>query len=146
MKRSLVALALLAALCAVPATSHAQSAPTIVMPAQVHWMTSPDLPAGAKIAVLTGDPSKPGPYAVRLMLPDGTTFGPHSHGSAEWVTVLQGTLMVGLGDTMDASKMTALPVGAFAAVPAGVHHYAVAKGDTILELTGMGPMTMEMVH
>lgn len=146
MKRSAAALALLVAICSVQTVAAAQTAPTIVMPAQLNWIAAPDLPAGAKIAVLAGDPSKPGPYAVRLLLPDGATFGPHSHASAEWVTVLQGTLMVGLGDTMDAAKMTALPAGAFAAVPAGAHHYAMAKGETILELTGMGPMTMTMVH
>ena len=47
--------------------------------------------------------------------------------------------MVGPGDTVDKSNMTALPAGSFVAVPAGVHHYAVASGDTIIQLQRNGP-------
>src|SRR4029077_4323417 len=39
----------------------------------------PNLPTGAKFAVLAGDPGKTGPYVVRLKLPDGYKFAPHWH-------------------------------------------------------------------
>ncbi|GAC1463854.1 MAG: hypothetical protein PVSMB1_14100 [Gemmatimonadaceae bacterium] len=61
------------------------------------------------------------------------------------MTVLQGTLMVGLGDTVNAAKMVALPAGSFASVPKGLHHYAMAKGVTIIQISGMGPESMTMV-
>jgi len=101
--------------------------------------------AGAEIAVLSGDPSKPGPYTVRYRIPDGVKLGPHFHADVENVTVLDGTLLVGLGDTMDPTKMIALPAGSFVSVPAGLHHYAMTKGVTVIQIHGMGPATMTML-
>jgi quercetin dioxygenase-like cupin family protein len=139
-----IALLLLSALPAA-ADNSGPSAPLIVTPSQLDWVSSAMLPAGAKMAVVQGDYTKAGWYTLRLSLPDGATFRPHFHGMAEYATVLQGTLMVGLGDAMDPSKMTALPAGSYAEIPAGIHHYGVAKGDTIIQLSGMGPMTMTEV-
>jgi len=34
-----------------------------------------------------------------------------------------------------------LPAGSFIAVPAGVHHWSVAQGDTIEQVDGEGPLT-----
>jgi hypothetical protein len=140
----LTALLLLSALPAAADTSD-PNAPTIVTPSQLTWVSNPMLPAGAKVAIVQGDYSKPGWYTLRFSLPDGATFRPHFHGMAEYVTVLQGTLVVGLGDAVVPAKMTALPAGSYAEIPAGIHHYAVAKGDTIIQLSGMGPMTMTEV-
>ncbi|HEY1656625.1 MAG TPA: cupin domain-containing protein [Candidatus Tumulicola sp.] len=146
MKLPVVALAVALLAGTAPLCATAADAPTIVMPSQLVWATSPMLPAGTKIAVISGNPTVPGPYIIRLMLPDGATFAPHFHGDTENVTVLEGTLLVGLGDRMDATTMTALPAGAFVSVPVGMHHYAKAKGVTILQLNGMGPMTMTAVN
>lgn len=125
----------------------AADAPTIVMPSQLNWMSDSRLPPGAKMAVVYGDPKASGgaTYIVRLMLPDGAIFPPHFHDSPEYVTVLQGTLLVGLGDTVDKTKMTALGAGSFVGVPAGVHHYAMAQGATIIQVGGPGPMTLTPV-
>lgn len=119
--------------------------PTIVTPAQLHWIPGTGAMAGADVAVISGDPTKAGPYVIRLRLPDGGKFAPHFHGDTENVTVLEGTLMVGLGDTVDPSKMMALPAGSFVSVPKGVHHYAMAKGTTIVQIHGVGPATMTNV-
>lgn len=127
------------------AAQTAMNQPTIVTPAQLHWTPGTGPMAGAEVAVLSGDPSKPGDYVMRLRLPDGAKFTPHFHGDTENVTVLEGTLMVGVGDTMDPSKMTALPAGSFVSVPKGLHHYAMAKGTTIIQIHGVGPATMTNV-
>jgi hypothetical protein len=42
--------------------------------------------------------------------------------------------------------MTALPAGAVASMPAGVHHYAMSKGVTVIEISGIGPDTLTPVH
>jgi quercetin dioxygenase-like cupin family protein len=131
--------------CSLIAPASADTTPTIVTPSQVHWTAGTGPMAGAQVAVLSGDPNKAGPYTMRLRIPDGGKFGPHFHGDVENVTVLQGTLLVGLGDTMDPAKMIALPAGSFVSIPMGVHHYAVAKGDTILQIHGIGPASMTMV-
>ncbi|MEO6835372.1 MAG: cupin domain-containing protein [Candidatus Tumulicola sp.] len=127
------------------AANSGPSAPLIVTPSQLHWNASAELPAGGKMAVVAGDPAKAGWYVVRISLPAGAKFPPHYHGGPEYVTVLSGTFLVGLGDTMNAAKMTTLPAGSYVAVPTGVHHYAMAKDAVVLELSGPGPMTTTMV-
>lgn len=128
-------------LCGIALTS---PKPTIVTPDDLKWSPFPGLP-GAQVAVLYGDPNSSGSYTIRLKLADGTKLAPHWHPDDERVTVLSGTFMVGLGDEMDASKMTALPAGSFVYLPAGIHHYAMAKGDVVIQSTGMGPFKMNVV-
>lgn len=120
--------------------------PTIVTPAQIHWVAGTGPLAGAQVAVLSGNPAKSGEYTMRLRMPNGLKFGPHFHGDVENVTVISGTLLVGLGDTMRVSKMMALPAGSFVSVPAGLHHYAMARGTTILQIHGNGPQSMTAVR
>ncbi|HEV2909473.1 MAG TPA: cupin domain-containing protein [Candidatus Eremiobacteraceae bacterium] len=121
------------------------NAPTIVQPSAVNWQPVKGM-TGLMYAVLYGDPTKAGgQYATRYKVPDGFKFPPHSHPQIEQVTVLSGTLLVGLGDKVDPAKMLTLPAGSFVAIPAGLHHYAMAKGATVLELHGVGPYVMTMV-
>jgi len=121
------------------------TAPTVFTPAQVQWAAGKGPLAGTQVAALFGDPAKPGPFVLRLRIPDGGSFGPHSHPVIENVTVLQGTLLIGVGDKVDKAKMVALPTGSFFSVPANVHHYAMAKGETIVQLNDNGPWAMTMV-
>ena len=136
------------ALCLIlSATALAQQpAPVVVTPDQVHWTAGTGNMAGAQVALLSGDPSKPGPYVMRLKVPDGYKFPAHFHGGTEYLTVIQGTFLVGVGDQPDPTKMTALPAGSFGTMPASTHHYAMAKGETIVQIWGNGPFTMTMVH
>ena len=119
--------------------------PTVVTPDKVSWMAGTGAMAGAQIAVLSGDPTKPGPYTIRLKMPANTTFPPHFHGDTENVTVISGSLWVGVGDQVDQSKLMQLPAGSFASIPSGIHHYAVTKEDTVVQLEGNGPFTMTAV-
>jgi len=147
MKRTFVLFAVLALTLAAPGVRAATSAaPTIVLPSAVKWVAGTGDEKGTWSAVLYGNPDKKGSeYAVRIKIPDGFKFPPHFHGASEQVTVISGTLLVGLGKTYDAAKMKALPAGTFAAMPANVAHYASAKGDTVIEIHGIGPETMTMV-
>jgi quercetin dioxygenase-like cupin family protein len=120
-------------------------APIIVQPSTVNWQPVKGM-TGLNYAVLYGDPTKAGgQYATRYKVPDGFKFPPHSHPQIEQVTVLSGTFLVGVGDKMDPAKMLTLPAGSFVEIPAGLHHYGMAKGETILELHGVGPYVMTMV-
>jgi quercetin dioxygenase-like cupin family protein len=123
----------------------AASAPTIVTPGTIAWTAGTGPEEGVQVAVLEGDPSKAGPYTVRLNIPSGGKFLPHSHRDVEHVTVISGTLLVGLGDVFDASKMKALPAGSYVVIPAGLHHFAMAQGATILQIHGTGPSSFDMV-
>ena len=57
----------------------------------------PGLPEGAQAAVVEGDPSKAGPFVVRLDLPDGYEVRPHWHPTSERISVLRGTFLMGDG-------------------------------------------------
>ena len=128
-----------------PSTGKTQA--IIALPDKVTWGAAPAiLPPGAKLAMLEGDPTAAGPYTMRLQLPDGYRLAPHSHPATEHVTVVQGTFKVGMGDKFDASAMTSLPPGTFAALEPGVHHYAQAEGVTILQLHGVGPWSLTYVN
>jgi shikimate kinase len=63
----------------------------------------------------------------------------------ENVTVMQGSFLVGLGSTFDASKMNALRVGSYVSVPPGLPHYAMAKGVTVVDVSGVGPESTNAV-
>jgi|GEM_PF-4685579 len=42
-------------------------------------------------------------------------------------------------------KMTALGPGAFASIPPNLHHYAMAKGETVIQIDAVNLRTMLMV-
>ncbi|HEX5764471.1 MAG TPA: cupin domain-containing protein, partial [Woeseiaceae bacterium] len=78
-----------------------------VLPDTLVWgPASAKLPAGAQIAVIFGDMSKPGElYAFRAKLPDGYRVPPHTHPMDEHVTVIQGVLTLGVGESTDETQM-----------------------------------------
>lgn len=140
---------LIAALVALPMSSVAaqEHQAIVVTPDATQWGPAPaSLPAGAKLAVLEGDPSKPGLFTMRLSLPDGYRIPPHFHPVDEHVTVISGTFQVGMGDRFDATKLSTLPAGTFGLLPAGMRHFAQAKGATVLQLHGTGPWKLTYVN
>lgn len=141
---AIVTLSMLSIASATMSLKSNASTPTIVMPDDLKWAPVNGL-TGVQMAVVWGDPTKPGPYIMRLKLDDAATVPPHWHPDDERVTVLSGTFMVGVGDTIDPSKMKTLGPGAFVYIPQGVHHYAMAKGVTIVQASGMGPFAMNFV-
>jgi quercetin dioxygenase-like cupin family protein len=105
----------------------------------------PILPKGAKMAVLAGDPGGKGIFVVRLMLPAKYRIPAHNHPTDEYVTVISGSLYVGMGDKLDPSKGEKLSPGGFAAVPTGMNHYAWTTGKTVIQVEGEGPFGMTYV-
>lgn len=120
----------------------------VVRPADVKWGPAPPgLPAGAEAAVLLGDPGKTGaPYVIRAKLPDGYKVPPHWHSTDENVTVIQGTLVVGKGEKFTTAGAMPLPVGSFMRMPKEMRHFAFAKGETIIQVHGIGPFDIHYVN
>jgi len=132
-------------LMAAPAL-HSQAAPA-AKPSGPRWGPAPAVfPSGAKMAVLSGDPGMAAPFTVELAFPAGYRIPPHSHPTAETVTVKKGTLLVGMGDTFDASKAKPMQVGDSGSIPANAHHFAAASGTTFITVSAMGPFAMTYVH
>lgn len=103
-------------------------------------------PAGAKMAVLAGDPGKSEQFIVRLDFPAGYAIAPHWHPTDEHITIIEGTFLVGMGDAVDAKHMMKVGTGGFVTAGAKMHHYARAKGRTVVQIDAMGPFAMTYVN
>lgn len=111
------------------------------------WGKAPNfLPAGAMMAVVSGDPTKAGPFTIELSFPNGYRIPPHSHPTAEKVTVRSGEFLYGMGDEMKAADLKVMKPGNSGTIPAGMHHYAEARGKTRVEVASTGPFVINYVH
>ena len=107
-------------------------APAIHAQAALKWGPAPAVfPMGARMAVVSGDPSKAGPFVVELAMPSGYQIAPHFHPTDEVVEVKKGTLLVGMGDKFDLAK---------------AHHFAAAQGATFISVSAMGPFALTYVN
>ena len=133
-----------------PAAPKAATAPkhsVVASAADVKWGPAPpSLPPGAQLAVLDGDPSKAAPFVIRAKFPDGYRIAPHWHPTDENVAVMSGTFSVGMGEKANEGTMTALTQGGFAHMPKTMRHYAMAKGETIIQISGTGPFVVNYVN
>jgi quercetin dioxygenase-like cupin family protein len=147
MKLMLSALTLATACAACTLPVAAADEHKIVAPNDVKWSPAPpSIPKGAEAAVLYGDPSKEGLFAMRLKLPKGYHLPPHSHPKPEVVTVISGTFRLGMGETADPGKAQALPAGSFFALPPGMAHYGLMDEDTVVQLNSTGPWGLTYVN
>ena len=119
---------------------------TPAAPALQWGPTPPNFPAGAMMAVVSGDPSKPGPFVLQLKMPDGYTFPPHFHPTAEEVKVISGTFMFAMGDVFKAADLKTMTAGQSGSIPATMHHYAQAKGATVVQVSSTGPFVLTYVN
>jgi Domain of unknown function (DUF4437) len=144
---SLLAFALSVCAATSPWAADGMGDATFINPADIKWGDVPPvLPKGAKIAVLAGDPFKPGAYVIRLKMPAGYKIAPHWHSKAENLTVLSGAFSLGSGDTMDKAHAHALGVGGFHYLPATAHHYAFTNTPTVLQIHGEGPFDITYIN
>ena len=120
---------------------------SVYTPREIKWADAPPvLPPGAKAVVLEGDPTKEGPFVLRVRMPDGYRIPPHTHPKPERVTVISGTFHVGMGEKFDPDKGQAMPAGSFGTRPAGMKHFVWTKGETVIRLHGTGPWSLTYVN
>lgn len=142
----IIGFSLIIALGVALGTAAAQAPHTMSTPADIKWGPAPPvLPAGAQVAVLDGDPFKPGFFSIRLKMPDGYRVAPHWHPTDENIVVIQGVFSLGSGNTMNPAAAHAMPAGSFAKMPKENRHFALAKGETIIQIYGEGPFVVNYV-
>jgi quercetin dioxygenase-like cupin family protein len=125
-----------------PAAAH-----VILTPGDINWGPAPPvLPPGAQVAVLDGDPFKPGFFTLRLKFPDGYKIPAHTHPTDENIVVVQGGFRAGMGDAFSESGLHEFPVGSFLKMPKNMRHFAAAKGETIVQIYGTGPFIVNYVN
>jgi quercetin dioxygenase-like cupin family protein len=104
------------------------------------WKESKSVPPGMKMIMVLGDPSKPGPYVFRAMIPAGYKLQPHRHPDERSVIVLKGTYWSGIGETFDQAAMKKFTPGNFYITNARTPHFATAETDVIIQEMGIGPI------
>ncbi len=144
-KTGLTALALSGAICGL-ALAADMPAPMPQLSATKWGPAPPFLPPGAELAVMAGDPAKAGFVSLRLKLPAHYVIPPHFHPTDEHVTVLSGTLALGMGDKADMAKATKLGPGGYAVAVAGMHHFAMAAMPTVVQVDMEGPFQITYVN
>lgn len=123
------------------------SARQIVNPSDLKWVDSPPgLPPGAKMTVLDGDPGKKGSFTVRLQAPAGYRIAPHTHPTAERITVISGTIRMGMGDKFDEAALREMGPGAFTAMPPGMKHFVWNTAESIVQIQSEGPFEIKYVN
>ena len=128
-------------------TPQAASPHVMVAPADIKFGDPPpSLPPGARIAVVAGDPTQAGSFVIRAQVPAGYKIPPHWHPGVENVTVLSGTVALGMGEQFDESKMTTVGAGGYASLPAEMRHYFMAKSAATFQVDGMGPFVVNYVN
>ena len=137
-------LALLTAGCAalvLTSVSRSQSGTSMPMnEGDLKWSPAPPfLPAGAQLVVLDGDPGKAVRVTLRLKFPAGYQVPAHWHPTQEDVTVLSGSLHVGMGDKLDKSAGTLLKPGGFVALPEKMNHFIWTDDETVVQVHLQGP-------
>jgi quercetin dioxygenase-like cupin family protein len=129
------------------ATAQTADVHKIVSPQDIKWGPAPaSLPPGAELAVLYGDPSKEGEFAMRLKGAKGYHIAPHTHPKPEIVTVISGTVRLGMGETADHGKAQQLPVTSFFALSPGMAHYIFFDEDTVVQINTSGPWGLNYVN
>lgn len=118
-----------------------------ILPEQINWKPFPAFPAGVQLAVVVGDPTQPGPYAIRVKAPLGAKLMPHKHPEDRVYTVISGVFYIGFGDTFDGDAVTAYPPGTALVLPGDTWHFHWAKsGEYITQVTAIGPLGLEYAH
>ncbi len=136
-------LAALAFACAVILPVHAAES---VNGDDLKWSFTPGFARPIEVAVVSGDPSQPGPFVIRMRMPSGMKVAPQRHPDDRELTVIKGIFWSGVGESYSWKDMTEYKAGAVIAKPAGEAHYGWARTAVILEEKGTGPSAIEYVH
>jgi hypothetical protein len=118
-----------------------------ILPEEIEWKPFPAFPPSARLAIMVGEPSQPGPYTIRVKVPGGVKLMPHRHPEDRVYTVISGIFYIGLGEQFDADKMMAYPPGSVVVLPGDAYHFHWAKsGEYVTQVTALGPLGLEYMN
>lgn len=114
----------------------------IIDSSSITWSDVKSMPAGAKVAILVGNPEKAEAYVARVKLPANYHIPLHYHNVNEYETVLTGKLYMTWGESDDIKKSQMIKTGSMIIVPAKILHSGWTKEETIIQISGIGPWGM----
>jgi quercetin dioxygenase-like cupin family protein len=117
----------------------------MLLPSELTWTDLPSLP-GVKIAVIEGPLDRAVPIMFRLKFPANFKVMPHWHPGVEHITIISGTLHMGLGSVFDQSKTRALTAGSVSIMQPGTHHFVWTNKETIGQVHSIGPWSVNYVN
>ena len=124
-----------------------ESAYRFGLPEQIDWKPFPAFPPTARLAVVVGEPTKPGPYVIRVKVPSGVKLMPHRHPEDRIYTVISGVFYIGLGDRFDPDKLKAYPPRSVIVLPGDTPHFHWAmSGEYVSQVTAIGPLGLEYLN
>lgn len=124
---------------------HTEGGHTMLSPGDLKWVDVPSLPPGAKLAVIEGPLNEAVPFTFRLRLPANYQIPAHWHTAVERVTVISGTVNMGIGDKLERSKTKPLGPGSMAIMQPKTNHFLWTKEETVVQLNGTGPWVITYV-
>ena len=102
---------------------------------------------GCDVAQVSGDYNVEGaPFVLRIRCADGAKIPAHWHPTDENITVLRGTFLMAMGESYDETKLQPMPAGNFALIPKGMRHFALNRGETVVQIHGSGPFKVNWVN
>ena len=121
-------------------------------PATSSWVSGPRFSpmaagtaTGAFAAVLDGSAAKAGPYTIRIHITKGGKIFPHTHPDPRVITVVEGDLCYGFGDTFDENGCKMYPEGTYFLVPANAPHYGYGRSEAVYQESGVGPSSFDLI-
>lgn len=143
------ALLLLGILAAAPASAQGIPTNTVgeVLGENVQWRSFPAFPEAVRLAILVGDPQKPGPFVVRVRVPADARIMPHVHPEDRIYTIISGVFYIGIGDKFEPEKLKAYPPGSVIVLPGNTPHFHWAKsGEYISQVSAVGPLGLNYIN
>lgn len=115
---------------------------------ELQWGPCPPGPLagyGCRMAILEGNPKVEQLFTIRIRTTEAFVLPPHTHPGNERVTVIEGALNVGFGDTVDKAASTRFEAGDYYVNRAGAHHFVWSDEPMTIQLTGIGPWAIHPV-
>lgn len=93
-----------------------------------------------ELRILSGDPTKDGPYTISIRVSPNTQIAAHTHRDHRTAVVASGLWHFGYGSAATPAALKALPAGSFYTEPAAAPHFASTgkEGATVI-ISGWGP-------
>ena len=112
----------------------------------INWKPFAAFPPSVRLAVIVGEPSKAGPYTIRVRVPHGIKLMPHRHPEDRVYTVISGVFYIGLGEQFDPERLDAYPPGSVIVLPGNTSHFHWAKSsEYITQVSASGPLGLAYV-
>ncbi|WP_127505657.1 cupin domain-containing protein [Actinoplanes solisilvae] len=118
-----------------------------ILPEQINWQPFPAFPPTVRLAVVVGDPTKPGLFTIRVKVPLDVKLQPHRHIEDRVYTVISGVFYIGLGEEFDETQLQPYPPGSVVVLPSGTPHFHWARsGEYVTQVTAIGPLGIEYTN